>query len=76
MVYRKHLPWGGFPGSHLILPIIANPQSSSSAFIVDSKYWSKNIVASFFNEILNNKPENPISNDKLENIFGEFKEDK
>lgn len=76
MVYRKHLPWGGFPGSHLILPILANPQSSSSAFIVDSKYWSKNVIASFFNEILNNKPENPISNDKLENIFGDFEEDK
>lgn len=65
LVYRKHLPWGGITGTHLIVPLIANPEKCSSAFIVDSLYWSKNIVANYLSEIKD------ISNNVADRAQGE-----
>ena len=45
--------------------MIANPEKCSSAFIVDSLYWSKNIVANYLSEIKD------ISNNVAERAQGE-----
>lgn len=74
MVCRRHLPLGGFPSSHLILPVIANPDISDSVFIVDSKYWTKNLIASYLSDIKLNKiaVSEEMPDDKVESIFGEL----
>lgn len=78
LVYRKHLPWGGFPGSQLIFPVIANPEQSSSAFILDSKYWSDNLIVQFLQNVTPNiepAKDEPIDNAKVEEIFGSLNND-
>ncbi len=74
MVCRRHLPWGGFPSGNLIVPVIANPENSDSVFIVDSKYWTKNLIASYLSDIKLNKiaVSEEMPDDKVESIFGEL----
>ena len=43
LLYGEHLPLGG-RGAGQIMPIIANPDASESAFVVDCKYWSDNLI--------------------------------
>lgn len=75
LVYRKHLPWGGFPSPNLVVPVIAAPEKSTSAFILDSKYWSDNLIYDFLKGVIPQyiqNDENPVSNDKVSEIFGEL----
>ncbi len=43
LVYRYHLPLGAL-GAIRLLPIIAQPDKHTSAFIVDCKYWSDGMI--------------------------------
>ena len=45
MVYRKHLPL--YCLSDSLLPIIADPEKSTSVFFVDSKYWTDSLIGNF-----------------------------
>lgn len=72
MAYRKHLPWGGLPSSNLIVPVIANPNSSTSVFILDSKYWTNSLIAGYLNDIISQDSQNNMPNNKVEDIFGDL----
>lgn len=74
MVCRRHLPLGGFPSSNLIIPVIANPENSDSVFIVDSKYWTENIIANYLCDIMLNRNvvNDKMPDDKVQSIFGEL----
>lgn len=45
MIYRKHLPLGYLSDS--LLPIVADPQSATASFVVDVKYWPKQLIGNF-----------------------------
>lgn len=45
LVYREHLPLGCLTGQ--IFPIVAEPHTCTSCFMVDCKYWTKNLIADF-----------------------------
>lgn len=47
MSYRPHLPL--YCLSDLLVPVIAAPHRSTSVFIADYKYWSKNYIGNFSN---------------------------
>ncbi len=47
MVYRNHLPTGYL--SDALIPIVANPDKSTSVFVVDFKYWTDNFIGNFAN---------------------------
>ncbi len=46
LVYRYHLPLGVL-GALRLLPIIARPDKHTSAFIVDCKYWSDDMISKY-----------------------------
>ena len=47
MVYCYHLPFGMLAGDFSVFPIIADPNSSKSVFIVNSEYWTPPIIAEY-----------------------------
>lgn len=49
MVYRKHLPL--YCLSDSLLPLIADPQNSTSVFFVDCKYWTDSLIGNFVNGV-------------------------
>ena len=51
MVYRTHLPTGCL--SDGLVPVIANPATSTSVFIADFKYWTDNFIGNFANGLFN-----------------------
>lgn len=63
-VYSPHLPFGYITGS--LFPVIARPETSTSVFIVDCKYWTDGIVANFMYKDLSRPDGEP---------FKEFPED-
>ena len=48
LVCRRQLPLGYFMNG--LLPVIANPEKSSSAFVVDCKYWTNDFANSYFDK--------------------------
>ncbi len=44
-VFRGYLPLGYVTGS--LLPIIADPNNSQTSFILDTEYWTKDLIADF-----------------------------
>lgn len=76
LLYRYHLPLGGLPSEHLVLPVIVNPESCNSIFAVDCRYWSENIVGQFLREvkgranIITDITDIEVSNEKVNDIFG------
>ncbi|MCH5350423.1 MAG: hypothetical protein J1F39_00445 [Clostridiales bacterium] len=53
MVYRKHLPL--YCLSDALLPLIADPQNSTSVFFADCKYWTDNFIGDFVNGVARKK---------------------
>ncbi|MCH5157870.1 MAG: hypothetical protein J1F33_01610 [Clostridiales bacterium] len=53
MVYRKHLPL--YCLSDALLPIIADPQNSTSVFFADCKYWTDGLIGDFVNGVARKK---------------------
>lgn len=47
LTYRYHLPFGVMQGDYAIFPVIAEPEKSRAAFIVDSEYWTPPIIAEY-----------------------------
>ena len=45
MICRRHLPMGCLTGA--ILTVIADPENSTSTFVIDVKYWTENFVANY-----------------------------
>ena len=47
MFCNEHLPTARLAGR--IFPIIADPQNSTSSFVIDDKYWTKDLIANYIN---------------------------
>lgn len=58
LVHRDHLPLGVLGGLR-IMPIIANPQASRSAFVVDCKYWTNKLIYAYIHTGIDGVDDDP-----------------
>lgn len=61
LLYGEHLPLGG-RGAGQIMPIIANPDTSDSAFVVDCKYWSDSLIYDYIHNPIRTELEESCGN--------------
>lgn len=77
LLYRYHLPLGFIKDNMTLMPLIVNPNSCPSSFVVDAKYWPLELVYKYFN--LENKSKEEIEEELIEEksdyIFNETEEE-
>lgn len=68
MIFRKHLPLQYVTG--WLFPVIAAPGESTSVFVVDADYWTKDLIAKFIHGDVDE--DNEDNEEKPVRIFEDF----